>query len=54
MLFTARRSERWRKRRVAGWGEDQIWEDFKTGSDGSVGWKGEIDTLMTHLIHSVL
>ena len=50
LLFTARRSERWRKRRVAGWEEDQIWEDFKKPVAMEVfSWEGEIDTLMTPL-----
>ena len=50
LLFTARRSERWRKRRLAGWEEDQIWEDFKKPVAMEVfSWRGEIDTLMTPL-----
>ena len=50
LMYTARRSERWRKRRVAGWEEDKIWEDFQKPVDMEVfSWKGEVDTLMTPL-----
>ena len=50
LMKTARRSERWRKRRVAGWEEEKIWEDFQKPVDMEVfSWEGEIDTLMTPL-----
>ncbi len=50
LKLTARRSERWRKRRVAGWEEEKIWEDFKKPVEMEVfSWKGDIDTLMTPL-----
>ena len=50
LLLTAKRSERWRKRRVAGWEEDKIIQDFKTPVEMEVfSWEGEIDTLMTPL-----
>ena len=48
LKLTAKRSERWRKRRVAGWEEEKIWEDFQKPVEMKVfSWKGDIDTLMT-------
>ena len=50
LLLTAKRSERWRKRRIAGWEEEKIIQDFKTPVEMEVfSWEGEIDTLMTPL-----
>ena len=50
LKLTAKRSERWRKRRVAGWEEEKIWEDFQKPVEMEVfSWKGDIDTLMTPL-----
>ena len=47
---TARRSERWRKMRVAGKDEETIWASFKKPVDMEVfSWKGDLDTLMTPL-----
>ena len=48
LKLTAKRSERWRKKRVAGWEEEKIWEDFQKPVEMKVfSWKGDIDTLMT-------
>ena len=50
LKLTAKRSERWRKKRVAGWEEEKIWEDFQKPVEMKVfSWKGDIDTLMTPL-----
>ena len=50
LLLTARRSERWRKRRLAGWEAEKIIEDFKQPVAMEVfSWAGEIDTIMTPL-----
>ena len=47
---TARRSERWRKMRVAGKDEETIWASFKKPVEMEVfSWKGDLDTLMTPL-----
>ena len=47
---TARRSERWRKMRLAGKDEETIWASFKKPVDMEVfSWKGDLDTLMTPL-----
>ena len=45
---SARRSERWRKSRLAGLSEAEIWDSFKVPTEMQVfSWHGEIDTLMT-------
>ena len=50
LLLTARRSERWRKRRLAGWEDEKIIEDFNQPVAMEVfSWSGEIDTIMTPL-----
>ncbi|MGC6422852.1 MAG: penicillin-binding protein 1A [Flavobacteriaceae bacterium] len=50
LLLTAKRSERWRKRRLAGWDEETIVEDFNKAVEMEVfSWQGEIDTLMSPL-----
>ena len=47
---TARRSERWRKMRVAGKDEETIWASFKKPVPMEVfSWKGDRDTIMTPL-----
>ena len=47
---TARRSERWRKMRVAGENEETIWASFKKPVPMEVfSWKGDRDTIMTPL-----
>ncbi|MDA8698670.1 transglycosylase domain-containing protein [Flavobacteriaceae bacterium] len=47
---TARRSERWRKMRLAGKDEETIWASFKKPVEMEVfSWKGDLDTLMTPL-----
>ena len=47
---TARRSERWRKMRVAGKDEETIWASFKKPVPMEVfSWKGDLDTIMTPL-----
>lgn len=50
LLLTAKRSERWRKRRLAGWDEEAIVKDFNKAVEMEVfSWQGEIDTLMSPL-----
>lgn len=45
---SARRSERWRKSRLAGLSESEIWDSFDKPTEMQVfSWRGEIDTLMT-------
>ena len=47
---TVRRSERWRKMRVAGKDEETIWASFKKPVPMEVfSWKGDRDTIMTPL-----
>ena len=45
--LSAMRSERWRKMRLSGNTDDEIWESFQVETPMKVfSWKGEIDTIM--------